>query len=83
MTVFKYTDMYFFCFRFDHSSIIKAVEYYENDKYFSMVMPTHGDICIDLFEFIDRDPALDEALASYIFRQVQTYKPTYQKSKSE
>ena len=47
------------------------MEYYENDKFFSMVMPTHGEICIDLFEFIDRDPVLDEALASYIFRQVK------------
>jgi len=55
---------------FNHSNIIKVVEYFENDKFFTMVMPTHGDVCIDLFEFIDRNHALDEALASHIFRQI-------------
>ena len=34
-----------------------------------MVMEKHGD-CLDLFEFIDMQPRLDEPLASYIFRQV-------------
>ena len=34
-----------------------------------MVMEKHGS-GMDLFEFIDRCPNLDEALASYIFRQV-------------
>lgn len=34
-----------------------------------MVMEKHGS-GMDLFEFIDREPRLDEPLASYIFRQV-------------
>lgn len=34
-----------------------------------MVMEKHGD-GLDLFEFIDMQPRLDEPLASYIFRQV-------------
>ena len=36
-----------------------------------MVMEKHGD-GLDLFEFIDMQPRLDEPLASYIFRQVCT-----------
>ena len=35
-----------------------------------MVMPTHGAHGIDLFEFIEREPRLNENIASYIFRQV-------------
>lgn len=35
-------------------------------------MEKHGD-GIDLFEFIDRKPHMDEALASYMFRQVNDY----------
>ncbi|KAG7248079.1 hypothetical protein CRUP_035308, partial [Coryphaenoides rupestris] len=34
-----------------------------------MVMEKHGE-GLDLFEFIDKQPRLDEALASYIFRQL-------------
>ena len=37
-----------------------------------MVMEKHGS-GMDLFEFIDRCPNLDEALASHIFRQVSHY----------
>ncbi|GAB6018815.1 hypothetical protein CHUAL_000476 [Chamberlinius hualienensis] len=52
-----------------HPNIIKVLEIYENDNYFQMVMEKHG--CgMDLFEFIDRSPNLDEPLASYIFRQI-------------
>lgn len=47
---------------------IRVLDVYENDGYLQLVMERHG--CMDLFEFIDRDPALDEALASHIFRQV-------------
>lgn len=43
---------------------------YQNEKYFQMVMEKHGD-GMDLFEFIDREPRMDEFLASYIFRQVR------------
>ena len=45
------------------------LEAYENDGFFQVVMEKHGD-GIDLFEFIDRKPCMDEALASYMFRQV-------------
>ena len=44
---------------------------FENGSYFQMVMEKHGD-GLDLFEFIDMQPRLDEPLASYIFRQVCT-----------
>ena len=47
------------------------VEYFENDKFFQMVMEKHG-AGMDLFEFIDRQPNLDEPLASHMFRQVST-----------
>ena len=42
---------------------------FEDDHFYQMVMEKHGS-GMDLFEFIDRCPNLDEALASYIFRQV-------------
>ena len=35
-----------------------------------MVMEKHGD-GLDLFEFIERNPRLDEPLISYMFRQVR------------
>lgn len=44
-------------------------EAYENEDFFQVVMEKHGD-GIDLFEFIERKPLMDEALASYMFRQV-------------
>lgn len=45
---------------------------FENEDYIQMVMEKHGS-GMDLFEFIDRSPLMDEALASYIFRQVILY----------
>lgn len=33
-----------------------------------LVMAKHGDM--DLFEFIDRNPVMDEALTSHIFNQI-------------
>lgn len=47
----------------------QVLEVFENASYFQMVMEKHGD-GLDLFEFIDMQPRLDEPLASYIFRQV-------------
>lgn len=44
---------------------------FENVKFFQLVMEKHG-AGMDLFEFIDRKPYLDETLNSYIFRQVMT-----------
>lgn len=49
----------------------QVLEVFENGSYFQMVMEKHGD-GVDLFEFIDMQPRLDEPLASYIFRQVDT-----------
>uniref|UniRef100_A0A8D0AK61 PAS domain-containing serine/threonine-protein kinase n=1 Tax=Sander lucioperca TaxID=283035 RepID=A0A8D0AK61_SANLU len=55
--------------RVQHHNIVKVLEVFENGSYFQMVMEKHGD-CLDLFEFIDMQPRLDEPLASYIFRQL-------------
>ncbi|XP_061654428.1 PAS domain-containing serine/threonine-protein kinase isoform X2 [Phyllopteryx taeniolatus] len=52
-----------------HHNIVKVLEVFENGSYFQMVMEKHGD-GLDLFEFIDMQPRLDEPLASYIFRQL-------------
>lgn len=45
------------------------LDVFENAKFFQLVMEKHG-AGMDLFEFIDRKPYLDETLNSYIFRQV-------------
>ncbi|KAJ0182722.1 hypothetical protein K1T71_002091 [Dendrolimus kikuchii] len=52
-----------------HPNIVSIVDVFENDKYFQMVMEKHG-AGMDLFEFIERRPRLDEPLLSYIFRQI-------------
>ena len=46
------------------------LEAFENEEFFQLVMEKHGS-GMDLFEFIDRQPALDEPLCSYLFRQVK------------
>ena len=48
---------------------MQLLEAYENEHFFQMVMEKHGD-GLDLFEFIERNPRLDEPLISYMFRQV-------------
>lgn len=48
---------------------VKALDFFENEKYFQLVMEKWGS-GMDLFEFIERNPALDEPLTSYIFRQM-------------
>ena len=45
------------------------MDIFDGDEFCLMVMEKHGS-GMDLFEFIDRCPNLDEPLASYIFRQV-------------
>ena len=45
------------------------IDAFENDDFFQLVMEKHGG-GMDMFEFIDRQPNMDEALASYLFRQV-------------
>ncbi|XP_046383078.1 PAS domain-containing serine/threonine-protein kinase isoform X2 [Ischnura elegans] len=53
----------------NHPNIVSVIEVCENPSYFQLVMEKHG-AGMDLFEFIDRNPDLDEPLISYIFRQV-------------
>lgn len=48
---------------------VTVLDLYENEKYFQMIMEKHGS-GMDLFEFIERWPKLDEPLACYIFKQV-------------
>nr|XP_054750593.1 PAS domain-containing serine/threonine-protein kinase-like [Lytechinus pictus] len=58
-----------FLTKLEHPNIVKALDSFQNDEFFQLVMEKHGS-GIDLFEFIDRQPNFDEALASYMFRQV-------------
>lgn len=51
---------------------IQLIDAFENQEFFQLVMEKHGG-GMDLFEFIDRQPNMDEGLASYIFRQVMYY----------
>ncbi|KAF8767118.1 PAS domain-containing serine/threonine-protein like [Argiope bruennichi] len=53
----------------DHPNIVKVLEVFENDTFFQMVMEKHGH-GMDLFEFIEKHPKMDEPLGSYIFRQI-------------
>ncbi|XP_071441252.1 uncharacterized protein Pask isoform X2 [Hetaerina americana] len=53
----------------NHPNIVNVLEVFENPSYFQLIMEKHG-AGMDLFEFIDRNPDLDEPLISYIFRQV-------------
>ncbi|XP_053316399.1 PAS domain-containing serine/threonine-protein kinase [Spea bombifrons] len=55
--------------RLQHPNIIEVLNVYENTMFFQLVMELHGD-ALDLFDFIDNQPNLDEPLASYIFRQL-------------
>lgn len=52
-----------------HPGVVRVLDVFENASHFQMVMERHG-AGMDLFEFIDRAPCLDEPLASYLFRQV-------------
>ena len=51
-----------------HPGIVNIIDVFQNQSFVQMVMGKHGDM--DLFEFIDRNPMIDETLASVIFRQV-------------
>ncbi|XP_018423400.1 PREDICTED: PAS domain-containing serine/threonine-protein kinase [Nanorana parkeri] len=55
--------------RLQHPNIIRVLGVFENDTFFQLVMELHGD-ALDLFDFIDSQPNLDEPLGSYIFRQL-------------
>ena len=52
-----------------HDKIVELLEIYENLSYYQLVMRKHGD-GMDLFDFIELHPLLDELLLSYIFRQI-------------
>ena len=51
-----------------HPGIVSVLDVFQNNNFVQMVMDKHGEM--DLFEFIDRNPVMDEALSSIIFRQV-------------
>lgn len=52
-----------------HPNIVSVYDIFENELYFQLIMEKHGS-GMDLFEFIDRVPKLDEPLISYIYRQI-------------
>eukprot|EP00095_Tigriopus_kingsejongensis_P007992 maker-scaffold269_size230758-snap-gene-0.25 protein:Tk07992 transcript:maker-scaffold269_size230758-snap-gene-0.25-mRNA-1 annotation:"GF12888" len=56
-------------FSIHHPNIVTLLDSFSNPHYHQLVMERHGS-GIDLFEFIDRGPKLDENLSSYLFRQV-------------
>lgn len=53
----------------DHPNIIRLVGVFQGPSYYQLVME-HVGKTFDLFEFIDENGPVDEALASHIFRQV-------------
>lgn len=55
--------------RVKHPNIVNILDVYENEKFFQMIMEKHGS-GMDLFEFIDRRPLMDEKLGCFIFRQI-------------
>ena len=55
--------------RLKHPRIVDLIEVYENKQYYQLVMRKHGD-GMDLFDFIELHPLMDEQLISYIFRQI-------------
>lgn len=52
-----------------HPNIVTVYDVFENEKFFQLVMEKHGS-GMDLFEFIDRRPMMDEKLGCFIFRQI-------------
>ncbi|KAK0406059.1 hypothetical protein QR680_018346 [Steinernema hermaphroditum] len=53
----------------NHPNIVKCLDVFENETHYQLVIEKLG-IGMDLFEFIDYQPKLDEQLLSYIFRQI-------------
>ena len=53
----------------DHAHIPHVVALFHNTTHYQVVMPSH-EPAFDLFRFIDENPAVEEAVASHIFRQV-------------
>ena len=57
----------------NHPNIVQVLDVHENEEFLQLVMQRHG-AGMDLFEFLDRRPKMDEPLASHIFRQVRNPK---------
>jgi PAS domain containing serine/threonine kinase len=55
--------------RVKHPNIVNVLDVFENEKFFQLIMEKHGS-GMDLFEFIDRRPLMDEKLGCFIFRQI-------------
>ncbi|XP_071112685.1 PAS domain-containing serine/threonine-protein kinase-like isoform X1 [Haliotis cracherodii] len=55
--------------KLNHPNIVNVIDVFQNEEFVQMVMEKHGS-GMDLFEFIDRNPTMDESLASFIFRQM-------------
>ena len=51
-----------------HPGLVTVLDVFQNRNFVQMVMEKHGEM--DLFEFIDRNPLMDEPLASIIFKQI-------------
>lgn len=52
-----------------HPNIVQVLNVFDSKDYILMVMEKHGS-GMDLFEFIEHKPNMDEGLHSYIFRQL-------------
>ncbi|GAB1609067.1 domain-containing serine serine/threonine-protein kinase-like [Argonauta hians] len=52
-----------------HPNIVQVLDVFDSPEFILMVMEKHGS-GMDLFEFIEHKPIMDEPLYSYIFRQI-------------
>ncbi len=50
--------------------MVRLNAWFDGSLCFQLVMSRHGS-GMDLFDFVDREPRMEEALASYIYRQVK------------
>ena len=51
-----------------HPGIVSVLDVFQTPQFVQLAMEKQGDM--DLFEFIDRNPVMDETLSCLIFRQV-------------
>lgn len=58
------------------STQVSVLSVFDNREYVQLVMEKFG-AGLDLFEFIERDPVLDDPLAAHIFAQVGIHLCTY------
>lgn len=56
----------------NHPNIVKVLDVFENDNYYQLTMEKLG-YGMDLFEFIEFQPKLNEPLICYIFKQVSLF----------